>query len=292
MLDGLIEGRLPDDPQAEAKLRQWVEFMDNMGVHFSLDAGGTAFSVLPDHQPFACAKLGPAPEDGLRQAVDQLVELLPMDLRGSVFSTLRSSEFRRNEEVQTVYAIGPDGKTRLQSRSVETKTTAPPKPLAMKERIKLAAVGLIVAALVVGVAFLFPPVREKFREMVGAATPVAAEDISVKAAGFEKYFSVQVKQVRGSRAVVVAIMRTEAYPKDDAARQAAYEAATTLIERLVIEALQRGRVRVELTDNEGETYLSAEQRISGLDSNESIEVAIPIQAGDKKRRLERVDFRY
>lgn len=291
-LDGLIEGKLPDDPQVEVKLRQWIEFMAGMGVHFSLDAGGSGFSVLPDNQPFVCAKLGPAPEDALRQAVDQLVDLLPAAQRGSVFSTLRSSEFRHNEEVQTVYAIGPDGRTQLQSRSVEAKTVAPPQPLALRERIKLAVVGLLIAAIIVGIAFLFPPVREKFSDMVDAATPIAAEDIQVSAAGFEKYFTVQVKEVRRSRIVVLTIKRTEAYPTDNAARQKAYDAATTLIERMVIESLQRGQVRIEMVDIEGETYLSAEQRIRSLESKESIEVHVPIQAGDKKRRLERVEVRY
>jgi len=58
VLDGLIEGRLPDDPSIEDKLEQWLEFVGQLGLRFNLEVTGSSFSLLPDSTPVR-AKLPP-----------------------------------------------------------------------------------------------------------------------------------------------------------------------------------------------------------------------------------------
>ena len=79
------------------------------------------------------------------------MNVLPPLERGSVFSTLRSSEFRKNEEVQSLYVVattaGGKVEVQVQSRSVDAKAVAPPQPISVKEKVKLAVMGLVFAAV-------------------------------------------------------------------------------------------------------------------------------------------------
>jgi len=299
LLDGLIEGRLSDE-QVEEKLRQWVEFMGSMGLRFNLDVGGSAFSILPDNQAVSTAKLAPSPDDAIRQGIEQLIKVLPEADRGSVFSTLRSAEFRKNEEVQSLYVVaslpgGAPGNTevQVQSRSVDAKTVAPPKPISVRDKVKLALLGLVFAAAFFGIAMLFPPVREKLAEFVGAIKPVTVEAVTVRAEAFKDYFTAAPKELsRGSRVLVITLTPTAAYPKTEEALQAEFAKTDTLTKKLAVEALAKGYVRIELVDADGVTFSAQEFRIRDLEKKESLDLEVPVTAGEKKRRLERVEIRY
>lgn len=292
LLDGLIEGRM-SDPQVEEALAKWVSFVNSLGLKFNLDAGNGAFSILPDNQAVPCAKLGPAPEDGIRQAIEQLIKVLPEEDRGSVFSTLRSSEFRHNEEVQTLYAVGPGAQVQVQSRSIDARTVPPPKPVTTKEKVKLAVLGLVFAAVFFGIAMLFPPVREKFAEFIGAIKPVNIEGVPVRDDLFKAWFTAaKDEEASSSRVLVLKLTRTKAYPLTQESLEAAYAKADTLAAKLALEAIARGYVRIELVDSEGVTFSSMEFRIRDLEKKESIELKVPLIAGEKKRQLERIDIRY
>ncbi len=292
VLDGLIEGRLSGDPNVEVNLQRWIEFVATLGLRFSLDAGGAAFSVLPDNHAQSVEGLGNDPEDAIRQALQQLVEVLPAGDRGSVFSTLRSSEYRKNEEVQTLYVVGPDQKVQVKSRSVEAKTVAPPQPISKRERVKLAIMGLLIAVVIIGIAMLFPPVREKFSDLVSNVKPVKTDEIVIQAGPFSDHFTIKAKEfTQGGRVLVLEVKREAGYPKDDAGLQAAYDKADTLRKKMAVEAIARGYVRIELSDDEGKLYSTGEFRIRELGEKEVIEVSVPVTAGDKRRRLDRVDVR-
>jgi hypothetical protein len=297
VLDGLIEGRLPDDAEVEEKLNKWIEFVASLGLRFNLDAGGSAFSILPDNHPMSCARLMPSPDDAIRQAVEQLVKVLPAAERSSVFSTLRSSEFRKNEEVQSLYvvAVNPAGnvEVQVQSRSVDAKTVAPPQPISVREKVKLAVLGLVFAAIFFGVAMLFPPVREKFAEFIGAIKPVQVETVTVHSPAFGDYFTAKPKEFeRGARVLVVELKRTPAFPKSEDAVNEAYKSADTLSKKLALEAIARGYVRIEMVDTDGVVFATGEFRIRDLAKEDSIELTLPVTAGEKRRKLERVEIRY
>ena len=138
VLDGLIEGRFNDGDQTVEKLDGWVKFVqDTLGLSFTADASGDSFSMLPDNKPASAAKLAPDPQDAIRQALEQLIGALPEKDRATVFSTLRSSEYRKGEEVQSLYAVQADGTVVFESRTVDAKTVAPVEPLTTKEKVKI-----------------------------------------------------------------------------------------------------------------------------------------------------------
>src|SRR5262245_11694000 len=106
VLDGLVQGRLPlGDDQIPQQLKQWVQFISGMGVRFNLEVRDAAFNLLPDNRATSAKPLGDPPEHALEQGLTQLADLFSGPERSQLFSTLRSSEFRPGEEVQTVYTI-------------------------------------------------------------------------------------------------------------------------------------------------------------------------------------------
>ena len=108
VVEGLIEGPVPPREDGEAILREWATFAGENGFHFDLSIDGASFSLLPDGTPLSLEKAGD-PQDTLRQVIDQLLQVFPEDLRGSIFSTIRSTEYRDGVMVQTVYAMSPKG---------------------------------------------------------------------------------------------------------------------------------------------------------------------------------------
>ena len=292
VLDGLIEGRLDDLPALAGKLEMWVQFMGQLGLRFTLDMSGSAFSILPENQPVSTAKLGGVPEEAIRQGVEQLVEVAPPEESQKVFSTLRSVETRKGEQVQAMYGVTPAGKVEVRTRTVEAQTVAPPEPIPTKERVKLAMFGLLAAIAIIGIAMLIPPVRGKVVGLFSTMESVDKEDLTVSATPFQKYFTVEKKEVISSRTLVAVVKRTEAFPTSAAQLETAYTEATTLHEKLAVEAIARGYVRIELIDSDGKPYGTFEMRIRDLAAKEEIEMHIPLRLGDKKQRVQFVEFRY
>ena len=94
VLDGLLEGKLPPTPDAADRLREWIRDVRSLGVRFSLDIEGGAFSILPENRPISVSAFGEAPADAIVNALNQLLKVFPVGQRGQLFSTLRSVEYR------------------------------------------------------------------------------------------------------------------------------------------------------------------------------------------------------
>src|SRR5215207_4149771 len=113
MLDGLVQGPVP--PGADA-LERWVAQAAQASLRLSLEIDGSRFSLLADNTAMPTARTG---KDGLAaamtHALEALLALYPGG-RATLYSTLRSREFRPGAEVQTLYAINGDGTVTAQSR--------------------------------------------------------------------------------------------------------------------------------------------------------------------------------
>jgi len=92
--------------------------------------------------------------------------------------------------------------------------------------------------------------------------------------------------------LVITLTPTAAYPKTEEALQAEFAKTDTLTKKLAVEALAKGYVRIELVDADGVTFSAQEFRIRDLEKKESLDLEVPVTAGEKKRRLERVEIRY
>lgn len=277
VLDGLIEGRLPREPDIRPQIEQWTQFTAKMGLRLHVDASGASLSVLPDREPASVERLGVKPEQSIRQALQQLVDLFPPEVRGQLFSTLRSAEYRPHEEVQSIYTIGPDGTVDVQQRSVEAQTVAAPRPISTREKVKMAAVGLLAALAVLGVTSLFVDLRSLVGEVVDTVRPIDAAAIKVEAGPYEPYITIAKVEKTGSRQITLTLRRTEAYPVDEAGmKQALAAAGDSFRGRLALERLAEGYIRVETFDDEGEFITAAALRIRELEREQALNVKIAL----------------
>ena len=188
VLDGLIEGRLPDD-ETEAKLREWVRFAEGLKLPFHLETTDVGFSLLPDARPLSAKSLGDAPEHAISQALEQLLTAFPENTRARIFSTLRSFEYRKSEEVQSVYAVSADGIVNVHSRTLEARTTAPPESMSRKNIMMLGLIGLVAALALVGFASFFVDIPGLVSRLLERASPLRAEKIAVDANAFADFFT-------------------------------------------------------------------------------------------------------
>ena len=290
VLDGLLEGKLPDDPGAEDILREWLDFAASLKLSFNLEIDGNSFSILADDKPIRAEDLGPRPEERIADALDQLVKAVPAQKGQRIFSTIRSIEYLPGSEVQTIYALGRDGTIQTSERTLEAETTPPPRQLTRREKVRRAAIGVVAATVILGVSSLFIPYGRVYDYTVGRIVPSSVDALKVETGSFKDYFTVEKKAVSGwKRVVVVTLRRTRAFPlnESDLERLLA-RPGQSLSARLTVEALARGYVRCEYFDREDEFVASSIHRISELRDKETIELTLPMPG----RRLARIAITY
>ncbi|MBS3733697.1 MAG: hypothetical protein KGY99_02105 [Phycisphaerae bacterium] len=291
VLDGLIEGSCEDLGDKEARLRQWTASAQMRGVTFHLETDGNTFSVLADATPIGTDGFSEAPDRAIADLIDELLAIFAADQRGGIFSTLRSREFRSGEEIQTLYAIGPDGATHTQQRVVDADTAPAEKPLTRTQKLRRIALAAGIAAVVLAVLALFLPVGDWLRSARDRLMPYDVAALTVEAETFEPYFAVvERKTARGGRDLVLVVERGERFPPSDAAAAEllAREDASPP-ERLAAEAICRGYVRCERFDKDGTFMGHTMERIAGLRDEETIEIHLPI---DPEHQLARVRITY
>ena len=286
ILDGLIEGPLPDDPDAGKLLNDWVRSVSDAGTPLNFETEGGSFSILADNRPVAAQELGHDPADALAESINGLLDLFPPEQRRQVFSTLRSIEVVEGAEIQTVYSIGSDGRIKTHSRTVEAETEPPTAPLSRDEIVRRCLIGLGVAALVLLVSALFVDYRALVRRLINSALPVAAARIDIDNTAFEDYFSVRADAVvSGGRSLRLVVERTEDFPVSDQTLDRMHRDADTVYEKLTIEALARGYVRAEYFDEEGKHLGRVEMRIAGLREKQSAQLTISLPSTRPKRMV-------
>ena len=216
-LDGMVQGKLDGSPQSQASLRHWHEQAQEMGLHFNLEIEGGTFNALADNAPIPAHALGDHPQEAIAAAIEALVTAVPAPFRRETLSTVRSVEIQAGCEVQTLYAIGPDGKVQFRDRTVNAETVAPPMPLTLKEKLKLAGVGLAVLLGLLAVSAIFVDYRTLIGDMIRQATPFKPEKVDVRADDFAGLFTVKEKaKSADGKTLLLTIERTKDYPRTDA----------------------------------------------------------------------------
>ena len=295
VLDGLIEGRTPEFDDAEDRLRQWIGKVRSKGLAFNLEIEGATFSVLADNRPVSIALLGSDPADAVAEALRDLLMIFTPPMRTSLVSSIRSIEYGRNVEIQTVYAVNAAGQIETRQRTVDSKTTAPPEPLTRREKIKLAVMGLVLAAAVFAVSSIwidYPGLFDRTRDKM---TPYDTNAMVVETGSFAKYFTIEKKAIEGER-FVLTIKRTKAFPTDDKALAALFvearsntNADSAVDAILTVEALARGYIRCEMFDKKGTCHSFIDVRIVELRTKETAKRALPLSSN---YTLTRVAIRY
>ena len=277
VLDGLIEGRLPALPGAELKLREWVDFARRANLHLQLEIDGGRFSILADNAVRWSASIGPEPVEVIASALHEMLKVFPPAERGRVGSSLRSIEYRKGQEVQTLYAIRPDGTVEPQQRRLDVHTTAPRPPMSQRERLLTWLVGVLVILAAFGVSAIFVDYHEMWQRLRNQATPLSADAVAVDSTAFELYFTVESRRIGTDGASLVLTLRRKLpLTSESLSAVAATQPAGDLQNRLALEAVARGYVRAELFTADGRFLGAAPVRIAPLRQHETADIAIPL----------------
>ncbi len=287
VLDGLLEGNLPAAHDGADAMRAWIRSVHTMGLLFSLEVDGDRFSLLADPRAVSVDRLSTEPHERIAAVLDELLENFSPDERRGLLSTLRSMEYRPGVEVQTVYAIGADGAIDPRTRSVDAKTVKPPEPMSPRERVKLALMGLGVAAVLFGISAIFVDYGSLFDTVVDRIMPFDADSVAVETGSFGEYFTVDKQQAkRGGKVLILTLKRGKAFPVDDAALQKLQDAAGESVSaRMTLDALARGYVRCECFDKKGKFLTFTMQRISALREKETVELILPLPVTPRPTRV-------
>jgi len=285
ILDGLIEGTFPKDAErAERLLRDWVGFAAGLGLRFSLEVEGRAWSLLADNRPFVGEKLGADPHEAIKQALKQLISIFPPEERKRLFSTLRATAYRKGLEVRTLYLISPDGSLTTEEQSAEVPTKPAPEPLSPRHKALVVLGGVALLAILLAISSLFIDYRELFRRAGAALRPIDLEKLQVDLSAFEGYLELQKKSLDRLRGVLVlTVTRGPRFPREPAQAEALAKQATTMAQRLALEAIVRGYVRVELFDAEGKFLQFTFVRIRGLATKPTVAIRLPLAPLNPRR---------
>jgi hypothetical protein len=287
VLDGLVQGRLPDDGDIRPRLEEWVQLVGKLGLIFNLEVRDGRFSLLPDNRSVPTKALGDPPEHALEQAMQQLAEVFDADERPHLFSTLRTSHYRKGEEVQTVFTI-VQGLLHLQSRTLPADTVAPPEPISTKEQIKLAVIGSVIALAVLGIALLFPGVRAMFGQIADVVKPLDTKEFTVELGPYSEFISCTLDEKRSDRtALILQFKRTEKFPETLSAldMQAMPSSGNPFRRCLALESLARGYIRVELFDPDGKYLATGDLRVRDLWEKPEMDAKLPLPEKVRTTRL-------
>ncbi len=287
-LDGLLQGHVPPLPDVENKLRNWVQLAGGKGMHFSLEIEGGNFNLLAVNRPMTADEFDGEASTLITGALNEVLKVFPPADKQALSSTLRSSEIRRGEEVQTLYLIGPDGTMQSHQRSVPAKTTPPPEPMSRREKVRLAVYGLAVAALIFGISAFFVDYRAAYHNLMDTIAPYNAGEIKVEAGAFNDYFTIDKQAIsRDGKHLVLTLARGPEYPKDAAAlRPLTTRTAEDLPARLAVEAVARGVIRCEVFDKNGECFGMYQIRIVDLKTKEKIDISVPLSPDHRLTKVE------
>ena len=287
ILDGLVEGRAAEMGAVEPKLREWRAFVEKAGLRFSLEIDRNSFSLLAENAPVPVAKLSGNPGRIVTDALNELLKAFPADERRGVFSTVRSTEYRKGEEVQTLYSVSGDGTIRANERIVEAQTVAPEPAARWRERLMLGAVGLAAAVLILWLSSFFIDYRKSWDRFILSVNPPDVKSLKVEAAGFERWFTVSdVKASSHGAAVTLTLKRTADFPRTDAeAERQAKSAGDSAVARLAAEAVIRGRVCVRFYDKDNKLITWSEVLILPLRDAETQDLELTLPSERRAGRI-------
>jgi len=280
--EGLIEGPLPPFEDGEIRLRQWSEAVRRAGLSFDLSIDGPAFSILASGEPREIKEYAD-PQGEIRQAIEQLLQIFPKDLRGRIFSTLRSTEYREGFKIQSIYATTTLGVKVHEQRIPWEKEDAEPglPPLSWRLlRPYLIAGGVILALFIASAFFIDYP--GWIRGFTGKFIPLDPDRIEVDGAALSRYVTFEKAGLDGPKScLVLKVTRTPHFPLDLAAYLAEEERLKKegslgdliTLQRLVVD----GALRVTYLDREGKVLGCAGEDLRELLEKESIQILIPLR---------------
>jgi len=287
VIKGVAEGRIPARPDIENRLKEWVAFAASLNLRFHLELEGGSFSLLADSTPIQVEDVGADQTTRVADALREFLKVFTPDERRAVFSTIRSSEYRKGSEIQTLFNVGPDGDILVRERTAQAQTSAAPRQLTLKDKLRYGILGLGVALAIFAISAFFVDYGALFNRAVEQITPFRAGNLGIETGSFEPFLTIeQVSAVSGGRAVQLTLRRTDRFPQSESALEnLETESKESLTSRMTVEALARGYIRFELFAARGEFCGYSMQRIAGLKKERTVTLRIPLPSGRRPIRM-------
>lgn len=280
--DGLIEGTLPAQPDLQGVLKSWIAEAEKQGLAFHLELDGSSFSLLPEAHPVPAAGFGSTPAQSVVRLLEGLVSSIPRPQRDRMFSTIRSREFRKDSEVQTVYVVR-EGVIEPLARTIGLRRERSPASLPQGRGLHRASWIAGIAALAILFLLDAGGLLTRLRSILG---PGESGEVRLDASDFGDLLDVKASGVRpGTRTYWMTIERGPGFPPDDAAMLCAMDRAKSTARRLALESLARGYARCEFFDADGRFVGSASCRLRELHKQQRSEVSLPLPENVRVRRV-------
>lgn len=287
-LDGMLQGPLPPDRPVGDDMEAWAASAKSSGLHFHLSVDGSQFSIVPDPSVQKTSRLAkPGLERLLVDALDALLSCLPVPSRSQAFSTIRSEEFRPGAAIQTLYAVGPDGKITSEQRTIDrdTEEAVPEITPASLRRAILPALVLLLLTLLVSSFFI--DYRKLFSDARDRVVPLTKEEVTVDHAALGRFIEVELGGVDNKRNAL--LFQLKRGPEWDRAISTPPSQGTADWPGFLAQvAIHQRRARIELYAKDGKLLRSGELDLGPLHQKKSAEVAVHAKLRD---RLERVVIR-
>lgn len=128
IVEGLVEGRLPSEPDFVSFLRSWERARRDEGFEFRVTVDSGRFDVHAHELEVPAPEVGRDPVDVLTAALEELIEAVPEAQRASMHSTLRAVVHGHGTARRTLFAIRAPGVLEVVEDRALADTIEPPKP--------------------------------------------------------------------------------------------------------------------------------------------------------------------
>ena len=279
--DGMLQGRVPEDRNFEKNVQEWLASQRKNGLRFDLTIDGGGFNLLADDKPNPSRNFPPdGVQEHLAAAFQKLIELSPPSDRLQLMSTLRSVEYRPDAEIQTLYLITPPGKITAKQRTLDAETVAPPPELTLAGRIKLGALGLVVAAILLLVSSFFIDWKAWLLEPAKELAPLKLEEIILDDQAFEGFLAFEKRALDKQRRGLRLLAKTE--PDWETAMDSQPSDFNSWPQFLAVASVKKGGLRCDFYDRKGEFIASVPVLLRPLIQSETGEAEIFLPLPGKK----------
>lgn len=276
-LDGLIEGPVFSDDD-EQMIRRFLNDAGKYGIKLHLSIDGGRFSILPDTEPVKLPSSTISADSIISDCVDKWLGNYSPSECSSLMSTLRSVEYLPNLEKQTLYGIGPAGKTILEQRTVDAETIAPAPPLDRKVVIKTASITFLAFCAIIAISTIFVPYGKIFDRLWRSVRPFHVEKLVFDAHVYADLFNVDKAEFdKESQQIKIICTILEGFPKTDEELNEAWKKTEgSMTGRLALESVARGYLLCEFFDSENKFITYRRCRIHrDPENDEKFSILIP-----------------
>jgi hypothetical protein len=283
VMDGMLQGRLPDSPEFSDRVQEWLDERGKQTLLFDYTVEGSNFSLLADDAPKSGGGLPPGGiQEHLSQAFQKFIELLPAEQRMHVMSTLRSTEYRPDTAVQTIYIVAPPGVIKVQERPVDATTITPAPQLSTSSKVKMAAIGIGGAVFLLLPSSFFIDWKSWFFDRADELVPLKLEEITLETQAFEGFIGFEKARIDKKRGGL--IIHATTGPDWIAAVSSTAPDTTSWKRFFAIAAIKKGSFRCDMFDLKGQSMGSATVFIEPLLKSPETDFFLPLP----KRKVHRI----